>query len=79
MKKISLLAIAAFAVLSMTSCKKDRTCTCTNTVDGVAAGTDVYAIKDVKKGVAAAHCVSTSQTQTYGTTSHVVVSTCKLK
>ncbi len=80
MKKISFLAIVAFAALSMTSCKKDRTCTCTTTVDGVDSGittTDTYT--KIKKGTAKAHCVSTSKTETNSSTTSLIIETCKLK
>lgn len=52
MKKIVL--IAAIAVVGMTSCKKDRTCTCTNTVtsqtyNGIANPTLPTATTEVTK------------------------------
>jgi hypothetical protein len=46
MKKI--LLVAAIAGLSMVSCKKDYTCTCTATIGGTAQ-TYTYPLNDVKK------------------------------
>jgi len=47
MKK-SLLAAFVVAGLFATSCKKERTCTCTSTAGGVSAVAE-YTIKDTKK------------------------------
>ena len=62
MKKITLIAIA-FVALSLVSCKKDYTCTCTTT--GVTEPT-VTKIVGVKKSDAKANCVSTTRTNTTG-------------
>ena len=52
MKKFAPIAvIALFGVLSMTSCKKDYTCTCT--IGGV---TYPYTYSKVKKSVAKTNC-----------------------
>jgi hypothetical protein len=56
MKKI--LLVAAVAGLSMASCKKDYTCTCTYTPQGGAAQTYTYPMKDVKKKDAKDACNS---------------------
>ena len=53
MKKV--LLIAAVAGLSMVSCKKDYTCTCTVTDNGQTT-TYTYQLKDVKKKDAKASC-----------------------
>ena len=80
MKKLSFLAIVVFAALSMTSCKKDRTCTCTTTVDGVSTNVETTkTYTKIKKGVAKADCISSSQSETIGGTTSLVVETCKLK
>jgi hypothetical protein len=47
MKKI--LLVAAVAALTLPSCKKDYTCTCTYTPSGGTAATYTYEMKDVKK------------------------------
>lgn len=77
MKKITLLAVVALAV-TFTACKKDRTCTCTNTpvsstTNGVAAtnlgtgSTDVSKLTKVSKN--GAGCASGEQTTTSSYTS----------
>ena len=53
MKKV--LLIAAVAGLSMVSCKKDYTCTCTVTYNGQTE-TYTYQMKDVKKKDAKSSC-----------------------
>lgn len=76
MKKITLLAVVALAV-AFTSCKKDRTCKCTQTpvsetVNGTAnpnyasSGSTVVETKmtKVKKSAANANCVSGERTTT---------------
>ena len=55
MKKV--LLIAAVAGLSMVSCKKDYTCTCTYN-DGSGTQTVTYQMKDVKKKDAKSTCNS---------------------
>ncbi|HQQ94308.1 MAG TPA: hypothetical protein PLQ93_07125 [Bacteroidia bacterium] len=62
MKKLIILP-AALLALSLSSCKKDYTCTCTST-----GSSSVTTIVDVNKATAKANCVSTTQTssgQTY--------------
>jgi hypothetical protein len=76
MKKITLLAVVALAV-AFTSCKKDRTCKCTqtpvsDTVNGTAdpnyasSGTTTTETKmtKVKKSAASANCTSGDRTIT---------------
>jgi hypothetical protein len=76
MKKITLLAVVALAV-AFTSCKKDRTCKCTqtpesSTTNGTAdpnyasSGTTTTETKmtKVKKGAASANCISGERTTT---------------
>jgi len=77
MKKV--LFIAVVAVASLASCKKDRTCTCTQTVNGVAGTPSVTVYNDAKKGEAKANCVNYTQTQTVGSTTYTAVTTCELK
>jgi hypothetical protein len=79
MKKITLLAVAAIAVLSMTSCKKDRTCTCTQTD---ASGTTAYTMvitKVTKKGATMGACASGTTTETVSGTSYVTTTSCTVK
>jgi hypothetical protein len=62
MKKVTLIAAVAIAVLS-TSCKKDRTCTCTSTNSGVTT-TDVTVMHKVSKKNATANCIGYQRTTT---------------
>ena len=78
MKKV--LFIAVVAVASLASCKKDRTCTCTTTVNGASAGTaTVVVYNDAKKGQAQAACLNKTTTSTVGSTTYTSVETCELK
>jgi hypothetical protein len=79
MKKVTLLAVAAFAVLSMTSCKKDRVCTCTTTTNGVVGTPQVVTYTKAKKSAAMANCLDASGTETYGGTTYVSTRDCTLK
>ncbi|MBS1634508.1 MAG: hypothetical protein JST26_01210 [Bacteroidetes bacterium] len=68
MKKTIILAVAVSA-LGFAACKKDRTCTCTNSNSLTSATTqDVYTITKSSKAVAKANCASTKET-TNGVTS----------
>ena len=59
MKKVTLFAVVAMAALSLASCKKDRTCTCTVT-DSVGGGssTTTAVMTKVSKKTGQANCVS---------------------
>lgn len=61
MKKLTLFAVAAFAVASMTSCKKDRVCTCTTTGSTTQ---NITTYTKVKKGDAKKACSSLTATVT---------------
>jgi hypothetical protein len=75
MKKITLIAIA-FVAVSLASCKKDYTCTCTTTGS---ATPNITKIIGVKKSAAKANCVSTTKTNTTaGASSTPEVETCTL-
>lgn len=76
MKKI-ILPIAAIALLSFASCKKDHTCTCTNTstAPGYVTNTDTYTITEARKGDARVNCLSTSNVSN----TYTYTSTCELK
>ncbi|MGB3947035.1 MAG: hypothetical protein WBM13_03555 [Bacteroidia bacterium] len=82
MKK-GLLFVAVIAA-SLASCKKDRTCTCTSTTNGVADPTpDVTVYNESSKGAARANCLNTTYTYTYNNgisdVTNTVVRTCELK
>lgn len=79
MKKV--LFIAAVAVASLASCKKDRVCTCTSTTtSGSYSSTDVDVVTytKAKKGDARAACLSSTQTGTSGGTAWTTTRDCKL-
>ena len=79
MKKV-LLFVAVVTAASFTSCKKDRTCTCTTTFAG-GTSVDVTTIHDVKKKDARGMCIG-YQTTTTTTGSPAVTgddTTCELK
>ena len=74
MKK-GLLFVAVVAA-SLASCKKDHTCTCTNTYNGVADPTpEVTTYTDAKKSAARANCVD----YTYVDGADTYARTCELK
>ncbi|MGE0566378.1 MAG: hypothetical protein AB7O73_00390 [Bacteroidia bacterium] len=80
---ITFLTIA-LAGLAFASCKKDRTCTCTDTttpVGGAAVtSTDEVTIKKAKKGAALdGHCQSYSSQQTAPTAGTKWERNCELK
>lgn len=54
------LFIVAIASLAFASCRKDRTCTCTDTSDspGFTSSTEVRTIKEMKKADAKKWCQS---------------------
>lgn len=84
MKKISILAVAAVAVLSMTSCKKDRTCTCSETstsggTTSAASTTTVVVNKSTKNAANGGNCASYTKTQTISGTTVTDNVTCTLK
>jgi hypothetical protein len=88
MKKITLLAVTAIAVLSMSSCRKDRTCTCTDTTSSggtssPSSTTTVVVKKSTKSAAAGGPCWSGTNTgtNTYGGTTVTTVDTrsCTIK
>lgn len=75
MKKL-LLLVAVFTAFSFASCKKDHTCTCTESYsDGSPGSTMVYTITNAKKGDAKKACISSTSVDGSVTTT----STCTLK
>ncbi|MGZ3864055.1 MAG: hypothetical protein ACXVPN_13175 [Bacteroidia bacterium] len=65
MKKVTLFAVVAVAALSLASCKKDHTCTCT---DSSTSGYTVVTTTKAKssKKDAAAWCTGSTTTVTVG-------------
>lgn len=85
MKKV-ILPIAAIALLSFASCKKDHTCSCTSvTSDGTNSTTTTQDITiiDAKKGDAKKRCIDSKDvnTSTFGgvTITYTTTTTCELK
>jgi len=76
-----LLTLTVFAVVGLTSCKKDRVCTCTNTdtAPGSTTTTTETTILKEKKGVAKAACVKKTEEYTSGSNTYVMTQDCKLK
>lgn len=76
MKKL-IFPIAAVALLSFASCKKDHTCTCTDTSTepGYVSTTQTYTITDARKGDARVNCLTTSHVSN----TYTYTSTCELK
>ena len=78
MKKL-VLCVAVISAMFFTSCKKDRTCTCTTTYGGVAGTADVVTYTKARKGDARAACLSSSGTDTNGGTTVAWSQACTLK
>ncbi|MES2139225.1 MAG: hypothetical protein V4511_05925 [Bacteroidota bacterium] len=75
MKKV-VLFVAVISAFSFASCKKDQTCTCTSTYNGVASGTaDVTTFPKATKAAARANCLSSTRVSG----SNTIVETCELK
>ena len=85
MKKIILFAISAIAVLSMASCRKDRTCTCTRTYSSNQPGfsqpsdTSVNKLTKIKKKNATLYCTSSTDVSSQGGYTYTTTNTCDLK
>jgi len=80
MKKITLLV--AVLSLAMASCRKDRTCTCTDSSDapGSSSSTYVQTYGSSKKKDAKDQCVSYSYKETTaGADPYTYTTTCELK
>lgn len=79
MKK-TLILLSSTLILSVTSCKKDRVCECTNTASEGSSSTSTTTIKKIKKSEAKNLC----QKMTYTSTSNsgftsTSINDCKLK
>jgi hypothetical protein len=70
MKKLSILALSAIAIINLASCKKDRVCECTT-----GNSTSKYTVVDASKRQAKANCVSYS----YDNGGTIVSTKCELK
>lgn len=80
MKKITLL-ISCLGLLSLASCKKDRTCNCTTTtVNGNSSNvrTDNITLTKSTKADAKDACSNSSTTNTSGGSTYTSKSDCKL-
>jgi len=77
MKKIT-LALSCLGILSLASCKKERTCTCTDVSTGGTAS--VYTIKydKISKKEAKDVCNKSSTSTTEGGTTETSSTDCKL-
>lgn len=80
MKKLTFLSAAALVALSLVSCKKDHTCTCTSssTAPGSKSTTTEYTILDAKKADAKRACVKTSTDYAMGGNTYTNTRDCKL-
>ncbi|MBI3719482.1 MAG: hypothetical protein HY252_12940 [Sphingobacteriales bacterium] len=71
MKKLSFFAVVVFAALSMSSCTKDRTCSCTDSTTSTEPGytaqssSSVTTFKKVKTSDADLWCGSNTSTSNY--------------
>ena len=73
MKKLFSIAAVNVALVSLSSCKKDYSCSCTYTIEGIGEQTQTLALPDVKKKDAESACDTwKAQYSTFG-------GTCELK
>lgn len=71
-KTLIVFGFVAFAAIALSSCKKDYTCECTSTVDGIASIS--YPYESVKKSDATESCDALNATWTANS-----VGKCELK
>jgi hypothetical protein len=79
MKKVLLFSLALVATAAISSCKKDRTCTCTSEISGtlnLTVSADTLLV-DMSKSDAVAKCESFNSSFTDG--NETVETTCELK
>ncbi len=76
MSKYSLITLALVGCISIVSCKKEYTCTCTATYNGQSLATSTNTITNSKKK-ATSSCTEQQTTKNYGGVD--VTSTCTLK
>jgi hypothetical protein len=73
MKKLLSIAAVTVALVSLSSCKKDYTCTCKYTMEGLGEQTQTLALTNLKKKDAETSCDTfKAQWSTFG-------GTCELK
>lgn len=77
MKKLFILSFA-FGVVTLTSCKKDYTCTCTMSSPGNPSTSVKRTVKEVTKKQAEAKCNSGDQTVTVMGFGFTQTQTCKI-
>lgn len=81
------LLIVAVAGLAFASCKKDKTCECTQTTTFSSGSTSITTtdpvetteIKDIKGGEAKTMCQKSTQVSVNGNNTSTTVNDCKLK
>lgn len=80
MKKI-FLSLTVIAAISLTSCKKDIICTCTQTSTAPGQPSTTYDVTVVKakKGDVKKMCVKTTSDYTSGGTTYTQTNDCKIK
>lgn len=81
MKKLFIPIMACAMLVAFSSCKKDRTCSCTytDTAPGSTSMTYDVTIVKAKKGDAKSACIKTTSEYTSGGQTYVQTSDCKLK
>lgn len=77
MKKIT-IAIACISMLSIASCAKERSCTCTNVGNSGNATVTTVKFTKISKGAAKDACSNNSRSYTSGSYSSSSKSDCKL-
>ncbi len=79
MKKIG-LSVVAIVTISLTACKKDRTCECTSTSSNGNISSSTTTIKKIKKSEAKTLCQNfTSTYSSQNSPTQTDVNTCTLK
>ena len=75
------LFIAALAILSLASCKKDRVCECveTSTKPGFSGKTQAVTLTAITKSTAKKACISSSYEYSSGGNTYTKTTTCTLK
>jgi hypothetical protein len=79
MKKI-ILFVSVVSAISLASCTKDRTCTCTTVTNpGGNSTTSAVTYTKARKGDAMSHCLNATSTQEFLGTTYTATRTCTLK
>ncbi len=77
MKKITLV-VACLGLIVLSSCKKDRTCTCTDTNPDGKVEISTFTLTEISGRDAKDFCSNSSRSETYGGTTEKSSSDCKL-